>query len=158
MASTVAGPESRLQVRRMFAAPRPKVFEAWTQREKLEKWMCKVNPTIVTGYTNFDVRPGGTNCMDVRVPDGTLYRNKVNFQEITPPEKLVFTWEWERYTPSGEKNEEQDGTLVTVDFVARGTFTEVTLTHERFRTADQCERHRKGWEGCFDQLTGALSA
>jgi len=48
--------------------------------------------------------------------------------------------------------------LVTVDFVARGTFTEVTLTHERFRTAEQCDRHKKGWMGCFDQLAGALSA
>jgi len=157
MASTVAEPESRLQVRRMFSASRPKVFEAWTQREKLEKWMCRADHTIVTRYTQFDLRTGGTNCMEARTAEGFTYRNKVTFQEIKPPEKLVFTWGWERFTPTGEKNEEQDGTLVTVEFVARGTFTEVTLTHERFRTAEQCERHKKGWEGCFDQLTGALS-
>jgi len=68
MASTFTGPESRLQIRRMFAAPRPKVFQAWTEREKLEKWMCRVDPTITVRYMEFDVRPGGTNSMDVLTP------------------------------------------------------------------------------------------
>lgn len=158
MASTSAGSEPRLQVRRIFTAPRDKVFEAWTHREKLEKWMCRVNPSIATRYTKFDLRVGGTNHMEARTEDGTTYLNKVTFQEIKPPEKLVFTWGWERFSPSGEKNEEQDGTIVTVEFVPRGSFTEVTLTHEYFRTAEQCERHNKGWQGCFETLAGSLRA
>lgn len=158
MASTVAGPESRLQIRRMFSAPREKVFEAWTQREKLEKWMCRDDSENVARYTEFNVCPGGTNCMEIRTTDGATYKQKVTFQEIKPPEKLVFTWSWERFAPSGEKNEVQDETLVTVDFVPRGTFTEVTLTHERFRDSEQRDRHNKGWNGCFDKLAEALSA
>jgi len=60
MASSATGPEAKLEIRRMFAAPREKVFEAWTQREKLEKWMCRF-PHNETRYTAVDVRPGGTN-------------------------------------------------------------------------------------------------
>lgn len=120
--------------------------------------MCRVNPENAARYMEFDMRTGGTNRMETRTPDGTTYRNKTTFREIKPPEKLVFTWGWERFAPSGEKNEEHYGTLVTVEFVARGTFTEVVLTHEGFRTAEQRDRHNKGWNGCFDMLTGALSA
>jgi uncharacterized protein YndB with AHSA1/START domain len=158
MASTTIGPGERLQVRRMFAAPRPKVFEAWTEREKLEKWMCRDNPNNVARYTAFDMRLGGTNMMEIRAANGATYHQRVTFREIKPPEKLVFTWGWERFNPSGVKDEVQEETLVTVDFEERGKFTEVTLTHEHFRTAEQCERHQKGWIGCFDRLTEALGA
>jgi uncharacterized protein YndB with AHSA1/START domain len=158
MASTITGPESRLQIRRMFAAPRPKVFEAWTEQEKLEKWMCRDNPKNSTRYTAFEVRKGGTNMMEIRTADGATYHQRVTFREIKPPEKLVFTWAWERFAPSGEKNEVQDETLVTVDFEERGKFTEVTLTHEHFRDAEQRDRHQKGWNGCFEKLAETLGA
>jgi len=44
------GPETRVQIRRIFAASRAKVFEAWTEPEKLEKWMCRDNPQSATRY------------------------------------------------------------------------------------------------------------
>src|SRR6202795_2588701 len=100
MASSTTGPETKLEIRRMFAAPREKVFEAWTQREKIEKWMCRF-PQNGTRYTAADARPGGTNLMEVTIPDGTTYKQRVTFREIRPPEKLVFTWTWEKFSPSG---------------------------------------------------------
>jgi uncharacterized protein YndB with AHSA1/START domain len=75
MASSITGPETKVEIRRMFAAPREKVFEAWTQREKLEKWMCRF-PRNETRYTAFDARPGGTNLMEVT-------RQKINEQVET---------------------------------------------------------------------------
>ncbi len=149
-------PETRLQIRRTFAAPRKAVFEAWTQREKLEKWMCRDNPKNVPRYTEFDVRPGGTNRMEIRTADGNVYHQQVTFREVKPPEKLVFTWAWERFSPSGQKEEEQDETLVTVEFHDRENSTEVVLTHEFFRDAEQRDRHQTGWNGCFDVLAGIL--
>jgi uncharacterized protein YndB with AHSA1/START domain len=157
MANPAAESETRLQIRRMFAAPRQKVFEAWTQREKLEKWMCRDNPKNEPRYTAFDVRSGGTNMMEIKTAAGKVYHQRVTFREIKPPEKLVFTWGWERFSPSGEKEDEQQDTLVTVEFEARGTFTEVTLTHEGFRNAEQRENHNRGWTGCFDILEKTLS-
>lgn len=156
MASSISTPETKLEIRRMFAAPREKVFEAWTQREKLEKWMCRDNPKNATRYTAFDVRPGGMNCMDITTADGVVYKQRVTFREVHPPDKLVFTWAWERFSASGEKNEVQDDTLVTVEFKERGNFTEVFLTHENFRDAEQRKRHNTGWNGCFDKLAEYL--
>lgn len=157
MASSTTGPETKLEIRRMFAAPREKVFEAWTQREKLVKWMCRFAQTE-TRYTAADARPGGTNLMEVTTPDGTIYKQRVTFREIRPPEKLVFTWTWEKFSASGQKVNEQNGTLVTVEFQPRGTFTEVFLTHEGFSNAEALADHNRGWNGCFDILAKELKA
>jgi uncharacterized protein YndB with AHSA1/START domain len=157
MASSVTGPQTKLEIRRMFSAPREKVFEAWTQREKLEKWMCRF-PGNETRYTGADACPGGTNTMEVTSADGTTYKQRVTYREIQRPEKLVFTWTWEKFSASGQKIAEQDETLVTVEFQPRGTFTEVFLKHEGFTNADAREAHNKGWNATFDMLAKALEA
>jgi uncharacterized protein YndB with AHSA1/START domain len=156
MVNPASGPETKLEVRRMFTAPREKVFEAWTQREKLEKWMCRF-PRHETRYTASDARPGGTNVMEVKNPQGETFKQSVTFRDIEPPKKLVFTWDWQKFAASGQKVDEQLDTLVTVEFQPRGTFTEVILTHEGFRNADQREAHNKGWNGCFDRLEEELT-
>ncbi len=158
MATPQRGPETRLQIRRTFAATRARVFEAWTQREKLDKWMCRDNPQNSPRYIEFDVRPGGTNRMEIRTADGHLYLQRTTFRQVEPPAKLVFTWAWERLSASGEKEEQQEETLVTVEFHERGDSTEVVLTHELFRTAEQRDRHSVGWNGCFDVLARILES
>jgi uncharacterized protein YndB with AHSA1/START domain len=156
MATSQPRPETSLQIRRMFTASRAKVFEAWTQKEKLEKWMCRDNPKNSPRYTAFDVRPGGTNRMEIGTADGKVYHQRITFREVKPPEKLVFTWAWERFSASGQKEEEQAQTLVTVEFHERGNWTELVLTHELFQTAEQRDRHSVGWNACFDVLARVL--
>jgi uncharacterized protein YndB with AHSA1/START domain len=151
------GPETKIEVRRMFVAPREKVFEAWTQREKVEKWMCRF-PRHETRFTTSDARPGSTNTLEVKNSDGETFKQTITYRDITPPEKLVFTWDWQRFSASGEKIDEARDTLVTVEFQPRGTFTEVILTHEGLVTADQRESHSKGWNACFDRLEEELKA
>jgi uncharacterized protein YndB with AHSA1/START domain len=90
MASAASGPETRLQVRQAFAAPRERVFPAWTERQHLERWMCKPDPRSVTRYLEFDLREGGKHLLEVRSPNGQ-YLNKGSRQLVRPPEKLVFT-------------------------------------------------------------------
>ncbi|HJY87131.1 MAG TPA: SRPBCC family protein [Candidatus Acidoferrales bacterium] len=115
-------------------------------------------PEEYTRYVEFDMRPGGSNRMEIRTADGHLYLLRVTFREIVPPEKLVFTWAWERFSASGQKDEQQEETLVTVEFHERGRFTGVVLTHELFRDAELRDRHHTGWTGCFDMLAKVLAA
>lgn len=77
---------------------------------------------------------------------------------MTPPEKLVFTWAWERYNPSGVKDEVQKETVVTVELFARGNSTDVILTQEFFPNAEIRDRHLTGWNGCFDVLENVLQS
>jgi uncharacterized protein YndB with AHSA1/START domain len=157
MATPASGSETSLQVRRTFSASRPVVFDAWIKREKLEKWMSGA-PKLATKYTEFDVRVGGTNRMEIRMPDGSVYLQRVTFQEIVPPERLVFTWSWDHVPPSGVRDESMEDTLVTVKFHKRGDGTEVVLTHERFPNEQLRDRHQAGWIGCFDALENLLAS
>jgi len=96
--------------------------------------------------------------MEVKNPQGETFRQSVTYRDIEPPKKLVFTWDWQKFSASGKKVDEARDTLVTVEFQPRGTFTEVILTHEGLATADQHEAHSKGWNGCFDRLEEELKA
>jgi uncharacterized protein YndB with AHSA1/START domain len=157
MANPAYAPETKLEVRRMFVAPREKVFDAWTQREKVEKWMCRF-AQHETRFTTSDARLGSTNVMEVKNPQGETFKQSITYRDIEPPKKLVFTWDWQKFSASGKKVDEALDTLVTVEFQPRGAFTEVILTHEGLATADQREAHSKGWSGCFDRLEEELKA
>ncbi|HVS89169.1 MAG TPA: SRPBCC domain-containing protein [Candidatus Acidoferrum sp.] len=156
MATPQPAPESSLQVRRLFAASREKVFRAWTERAALEQWMCRTNPASTTRYLDLDVRPGGKHHLEIRNPNGDVYVQVGTFREIRPYDKIVFTWSWEQ-TPQGKaKPEEIVETLVTVEFFERGNQTEVLLTHERFPSAPMRDMHQQGWNACFDALEKVL--
>lgn len=155
MATPAYGLGTKLEVRRIFVAPREKVFEAWTQREKLERWMCRF-PRYEVRYAASDARPGSTNVVEVKNPQGETFKQSITFRDVDPPKKLVSTWDWQKFSASGQMVDELRDTLVTVEFQPRGNFTEVILTHEGFRNADQREAHNKGWNGCFNLLEEEL--
>ena len=78
------------------------------------------------------MRVGGRHVIEVRLPDGSLYLNSGEYKLIKPPEKLIFTWEWEKFDSSQKRIGEMKGTLVTLGFHEHGDTTEVVLTHEGF--------------------------
>lgn len=155
MATPQLGPAFNLEVRRKFAASRDRVFAAWTELEHLGKWMCKVSPAHKAEYLELDMRPGGRYRMKNISPAGDVYLLHGEYREIRPPEKLSFTWQWEK-TPAAGPLTELGETLVTVEFFDRGKETEVVLTHTGFTNAEIRERHSHGWNGCFDTLAGIL--
>jgi uncharacterized protein YndB with AHSA1/START domain len=149
-----------LQIRRTFAAPREKVFAAWAEREQLEKWMCRdVSAHVITHHVQ-DIRTGGRYLMEIHDPaKGETYWGKGHYLEVKPPEKIVFTWSWEKTEPNGSRTEMHPGspeTQVTVEFFARGNSTEVVLTHGVFSSKKLRDEHDDGWNGCFDVLARVL--
>ncbi len=73
---------------RVFDAPRALVFRMWTEREHIGRWFGPRGFTCTTH--EMDARVGGRWRFDMRAPDGTLYTNRIDYLEITPPERLVF--------------------------------------------------------------------
>ncbi|MGO4882180.1 MAG: SRPBCC family protein [Bryobacteraceae bacterium] len=143
-----------LRMRRVFAAPRERVWAAWTQREQLEQWMCRDVPTHDPKYAELDVRPGGRYVMEIPLPNGK-YIGRGEFREVRPPERLVFTWVWQRVP---EKPGEDLGgeSLVTVELIDRGGQTEMVFTHEGLVSRQEREATHTGWLGCFDVLGRVL--
>ncbi len=85
--------------------------------------MCR-SPRHETRFDTTDARLGSTSVMEVRNSQGETFKQTVTYRDIEPPKKLVFTWDWQKFSASGEKVDEARDTLVTVEFQPRGTFTE----------------------------------
>lgn len=148
MASPTPGTEITLNLRRIFKAPREKVFRAWTDPEELKKWWGPEG--YATPSAEVDLRVGGKYRLGMRkLPDGEIFYLSGIYREVRPPERLVYTWRWEAQPEHGE-------TLVTVEFREVGDSTEVVLTHERFPTEKARDDHNRGWSGCLDRLAKLL--
>jgi len=148
MASSTPGTEITLNLRRIFKAPRKKVFRAWTDPEELKKWWGPEG--YATPSAEVDLRVGGKYRLGMRkLPDGEIFYLSGIYREVRPPERLVYTWRWEAQPEHGE-------TLVTVEFREVGDSTEVVLTHERFPTEKARDDHNRGWSGCLDRLAKLL--
>jgi uncharacterized protein YndB with AHSA1/START domain len=78
---------------RVFDAPRELVFEAHSSCEHMERWWGPRKYTVVD--CKMDFRPGGEWRIVHRGPDGEEYGFRGEFREIVPPEKIVWTFEFE---------------------------------------------------------------
>lgn len=139
---------SDLTITRLFDAPRELVFEAWTNPDHLAQWW---------GPTGFRT----TSCT-IRLEDGGRWRTCMTdgtvehwasgvYHEITPPERLVFSFSWEE--PKGTREHD---TLVTITFDDRGGKTEMTFHQAIFRTVASRDGHVEGWQESFTDLTTYL--
>jgi uncharacterized protein YndB with AHSA1/START domain len=144
-----SSPETTLQMRRTFAAPRQKVFRAWTDAAQLARWFAP-STEYSTVVPELDLRVGGKYRLEIRHKDGNVHCVMGTYQEIKPPEKIVFTWRWD-----GDARPEDS--LVTIEFQDLGNSTEVILTHERLPNLEERDKHAHGWTGCLDQLAKFLS-
>jgi uncharacterized protein YndB with AHSA1/START domain len=148
----------KLRVSRTFDAPRERVFQAWTDPAQLKKWFHP-DETVTTVSAKADVRVGGKYRIQMKHPDGEFYTGVGTYREVKPPERLVFTWQWEKDGSEPDFGEpEQPETLMTLDFLARGKQTEVILTHENFASTESRDRHEHGWNGCLHQLAKFVEA
>ncbi len=137
----------RLVIERIFPAGREQIFQAWTDPSVMEKWFAPPGMQPVGITTELAV--GGKYQIGMRHADGTVHVASGQYREIRPPEKLVFTWSWQTDPPGTE-------TLVTLELFEHGTGTRLVLTHERFPTLESQEDHKRGWEGCLEQLQQAI--
>ena len=81
--------------------------------------------------------------------DGATHTAVGEYQKVSEPEKLVYTWSWEDGSMSGS--------LVTVEFRNLGSATELVLTHECFPTTESRDKHSQGWSGYLGRLEGHLA-
>lgn len=132
-----------LRLERTFSAPREKVFRAWTDSEAFVKWFSPSDQHET--QVELDPKPGGRYRMEIKTPEGKVYRGAGTYREVRAPERLVFTWKWEHQPDEPE-------TLVTVEFLDSGSGTRLVLTHERFATQSSRQEHEKGWTACLDNL------
>jgi len=82
--------DREIHVERMFDARRDRVFAAFTDPKLIPEWW---GPTTVVDQ--MDVRPGGSWRFVFHNADGSESAFRGTYREVTPPERIVQTFEWE---------------------------------------------------------------
>jgi uncharacterized protein YndB with AHSA1/START domain len=138
--------DATLIVKRMLNAPQELAFREWTSAEHIQQWM-RPEPGTVVPSASMDVRVGGKYRIQTKTLDGEFFTAVGEFREVKAPERLVYTWDWEK-DGSGAEFGEAEGkqSLITVEFLKRGERTEMVLTHSRFATVESRDNHARGWD------------
>lgn len=132
-----------LALKRRLNAPPEKVYEAWTQPEKMIQWWG-VTGHHRTPIAETDLRVGGRFRVQFWTPDDEHHSVSGVYREIVPSSRLVFSWAWQS-TPERESQ-------VTVDLKPDNDGTILTLTHEQFFSEKARDDHRGGWIMGLDRL------
>lgn len=140
-----------LNLVRLFHAPRVLVWKAFTDPLMLARWWGPRGFTA-TGI-RWDPRPGAAWRACLRRDDtGEEKWHSGVFREVTAPQRLVYTFGWDR--PDGSRGPE---TLVTIAFVEEGNMTRMAFRQAVFDTAANRDGHRAGWTSTFDRLADFLA-
>ena len=107
-----------------------------------------------------DLRVGGKFRIQTKRDDGEFFhRRRGTYLEVKPPERLVYTWDWEKDGGGTEFGElEGKETQLTVEFRASGKRTLLVLTHEKFAEVERRDRHVEGWKMWIDGLAKFVAA
>jgi glutathione S-transferase len=137
-----------LNLSRHIRAPRERVCEAFLNAAELRLWMGPRDVRVVEAST--DPRVGGRWRVAINGSDGTRYIVGGEYREISRPDRLVFTWEWEAGPMPGVQ------TLIEVSFTAKDDGTLVQMRHSGFPAAAARDGHGQGWNAPLNKLAGLL--
>lgn len=145
-ALTVTTPSEReIRTERVFNASRERVWEAYTTPELLTQWWGRGNPLTIE---RFELERGG-HWRFVEHSDEGVHGFEGRFREVTPPERLVHTFEWDGmpgYT-----------VLETVELQDLGDGrTQVVNTSLFYTTEERDGMLQSGMEGGLNESYAAL--
>jgi uncharacterized protein YndB with AHSA1/START domain len=153
-------------ITRVFDAPRERVWQAWTEPERLKHWWGPKGFKVHT--CKVDLRPGGVFHYGMKAPDGTEVWGRFIYREIVAPEKLVFIVSFS--DPQGGRARHPWSEHWPLDILSTVTFEALesrTRVSVQWIPHDASELERKtfdegrdsmtqGWTGTLDHLDSCL--
>ena len=141
-------PFEGIRVQRTLKATRERVFRAWTHPEVMARWFFPG-----AGWTcdvTSDLRAGGSWQVLMRDAEGGEHNQFGEYREVSPPSRLVFTWNCPDLGVAGS--------VVTVELDEVEGSTALTLTHELPADPKVRSGHEEGWHGCLGNLEKLLQS
>ena len=137
-----------LTMRRAFAAAPERVFDAWLDPAQARRFLF-ATPDGEMATVEIDARVGGNALIVERRPAGAA-RHRLRYQVIERPDRLVFLF-------AADPAAEDEWTRVTIEIVAQGSGSLLTLTHEMDPAwAEYEERTRAGWTSILAGLADVV--
>jgi uncharacterized protein YndB with AHSA1/START domain len=140
-----------ITVRRVFDAPRERVWQEWTEPGRFADWFGGPRSEVPLSTVSMDVTPGGSwRLTTLAGADRRETHWWGEYREVAEPERLVFTIS----DSPGEAPE-----LVTVVLTDLGDGrTEMLFEQRGSLPPEQYDRAKKGWGIFFDRLAERLTA
>jgi uncharacterized protein YndB with AHSA1/START domain len=139
-----------IELQRRFRVSPEKLFHAWTQPAALRQWWCPEGWTA--GDIAIDLRVGGRYRIEMRRAGlGDPVTIAGEFLDVTPPQRLVYSWRWEGAFDG------MPPTLVTVELTRAADETVLTLRHDNFVDLGLRQQHRTGWLAACNRLDRLLT-
>jgi uncharacterized protein YndB with AHSA1/START domain len=139
-----------LVIRREYAFPPERVFDAWLTPEITRRWLFTTEGSEVV-RCEIDARAGGKFEIVDRRASGEFkgdIRHVGEYLEIDRPHRLVFTFGVPQFDPAM--------TRVEIDIVPRGQGCELTLTHYGV-PAEWSGKTEEGWTMLLGRLEKAVA-
>ena len=134
-----------VRITRRFQAPPALVFKMFTDPAHFTRWFGPEGHDVVD--CALDAKIGGRFYAELKSATGNHHRVMGAFKEVRPHDRVSFSWNW--MGEDGKPRNPSTDTLVTIDLVAKGADTELTLVHTGFQNEDQQSKHKSGWNSCF---------
>lgn len=139
--------DREIRIERVFNATRERVWRAYTDRALVVQWWGRGNTLVIE---RMDVERGGHWRYVENAPDGK-HGFEGRYREVTPPERLVFTFEWDGMP--GHVS------VSTTTFEDLGDDRTKVVTTAQFHTpAERDDMLNSGMEGGLNQSYAALDA
>ena len=151
--ATVTTPTDReIHIVREFDAPRDLVFAVYTDPKLIHEWWGPNGTTTTVDY--MDPRTGGDWRFGIRNADGSETAFRGTYREVTPPERIVQTFEWD-----GMPGYVSVETAVFEDLGDRTRVTNTTLFHTtEERDGMLASGMERGMNETFSRLEEVLAA
>ena len=144
--ATLTTPSDReIRVERIFNAPRDRVWSAFTDPELVAQWWGRGNKLVIE---RMEVERGGHWRFVEHSPQG-VHGFEGRFREVTPPDRLVYTFEWD-----GMPGYPIVETTIFED-LGDGR-TKIVVTSLFYQTAERDGMMQSGMEGGMNESYAAL--
>ena len=139
-----------LVVKRKIDARPEQVFDAWLDRDSIQKWLF-ATPGGEMVRVEVDPRVGGEFVVFEKRGD-MVAEHYGRYVEIDRPRRIVFLFAVKKFTEPTD-----DVSRVAIDIAAVESGCEVTLTHEiNPKWAEYVDRTRGGWTKILEKLNAML--
>jgi uncharacterized protein YndB with AHSA1/START domain len=134
-----------VRIARTFAAPRQRVYRAWTDAGDMARWYAPADGMTLS-IDALDVGVGGRYQATFGMPGEVPIVEAGAYREVVPGERLTFDVMLARGGAVFSRS------LCTVEFVDRGERTQLILSDE----GEDAGQHATGWAPALDHLAHLL--
>jgi uncharacterized protein YndB with AHSA1/START domain len=143
--------EYGLTIRRVFDAPRQRVWKEWTERERFADWFGGPESEVPVSTVSMDVRPGGAwRATMFAGPGRREIQWKGEYREVAEPERLVFT------VSDRPGDDRYELVIVVLTDLGDGR-TEMLFEQRGHMRPEDYDRAKGGWATFFDRIAERLA-